>query len=154
MDVTEEKAIRLRKYIEKLIHRFMIVQNRFLEKSAANLSNTELRIINFIGEQQRCIMREISDHLMIQKNNLTAIMDKLVHKEIVERERTDTDRRVVYVRLTEKGGVLYAQITDSYQELSRGMLNALPPEEHDYVLATLHKITEKLHLGDDAEKNN
>lgn len=144
MDKTEEAAIRLSAHIEKLIHRFMIVQNRFLEKTAADLSSTELRIIHFIGERQRCIMREISDYLMISKTNLTAIMDKMVSKDMVERERTNTDRRLVYVKLTSMGDSLYAQIADSYLELSRGMLNALPLEEQEYVLATLQKITDKI----------
>jgi DNA-binding MarR family transcriptional regulator len=143
MNSDNDKIIRLNAYIMKLIHRFMIVQNRFLQKSAAGLSNSELRIISFIGDSKRCIMREISDHLMIPKNNLTAIMNKLVRKEVVARERTEEDRRLVYVSLTEKGQELYQQIISSYLDLSQGILSPLEPEEQELVLTTLKKITDE-----------
>jgi DNA-binding MarR family transcriptional regulator len=136
-----EKVIQLNGYIMKLIHRFMIVQNRFLQKSAAGLSTTELRIIAFIGDRKRCIMREICDHLMVPKNNLTAIINKLVRRDVVARERTEEDRRVVYVSLTVNGAELYSQIMNSYLELSKGMMTALKPNEQDFVLTTLEKIT-------------
>ena len=93
MDVQEQHAQLLNGYILKLVHRFIIVQNRFLQKTAAGLTSLELRTISYIGAQKRCIMREISDNLMIPKNNLTAIINKLVRKQVVERERIEEDRR-------------------------------------------------------------
>jgi DNA-binding MarR family transcriptional regulator len=137
----DDKAIRVREYIGKLIHRFMIVQNRFLQTSAAGLTTTELRAVSFVGDRKRCIMREVSDYLMIAKNNLTAMMNKLVRKGVVKRERTEEDRRLVYVSLTEKGMELYRQINDSYLDLSKGMLDALEPDEQELMLKVLHKIT-------------
>ena len=140
MTVDHQKELLLKGYIENMIYRFMIVQNRFLQKSAAGLSMSELRIISFIGDNKRCIMREISESLLIPKTNLTAIMNKLVRKEIVSRERTEEDRRMVYVGLTESGDELYRQIMSSHLELSRGMLEALDESEQDDMFKILGKI--------------
>lgn len=137
----EQKALQLKAQIETLIYRFMIVQNKFIQVSAAGFSMTELRVTAFIGSHERCIMREISDHLLIPKNNLTPIVDKLVRKEIVMRERTETDRRVVYVSLTEKGKDLYQKEMNTYMGLSKGMLSALEPDEQDQLIRLLAKIT-------------
>lgn len=137
----KDKAIQVRQYIGELIHRFMIVQNRFLQTSAAGLTNLELRAVSFVGDRKRCIMREVSDYLMVPKNNLTAMMNKLVRKEVIVRERTEEDRRVVYVSLTAKGLELYEQINDSYLDLSKGMLNALEKDEQELMIKVLHKIT-------------
>lgn len=137
----DDKATLVRQYIGKLIHRFMIVQNRFLQTSAADLTNIELRAVSFVGDRKRCIMREVSDYLMVPKNNLTAIMNKLVRKEVIKRERTEEDRRVVYVSLTEKGLELYQQINASYMDMSNGMLDALEPDEQELMIKVLHKIT-------------
>jgi len=60
-------------------------------------------------------------------------MNKLVRKEIVRRERTDEDRRLVYVALSKQGDELYRQIMSSHLELCRGMLEALDAEEQDYL---------------------
>jgi len=141
MKVDQQKELLLKSQIEKLIYRFMIVQNRFLQTSAADLSMSELRIISYIGDNKRSIMREISENLLIPKTNLTAIMNKLVRKEIVRRERTDEDRRLVYVALSKQGDELYRQIMSSHLELSRGMLEALDAEEQDYLFNILAKIT-------------
>lgn len=137
----DDKATLVRQYIGKLIHRFMIVQNRFLQTSAAGLTNVELRAVSFVGDHERCIMREVSDYLMVPKNNLTAMMNKLVRKGVMKRERTEEDRRVVYVSLTEMGLELYGQINASYMEMSKGMLDALEPDEQELMIKVLHKIT-------------
>ena len=138
----DEKAQQLKEYIDILIHRLMIVENRFLESSASKLSNTEIKVIGFIGKSEECTMSQIAEYLMISKTNLTAVVDKLVRKKLVRRHRSEEDRRLVLVSLTEKGEELHQQENESHLSLSRGMLKSLDSKEQDELLRLLKKITE------------
>lgn len=137
----KEKALELREYLEAVSQRLFVIQNRFLEQRAAVFTLTELKVIIFIGKNDRCIMREIAEHLLIQKNNLTAIVDKLVQKGVVIRHRCDQDRRAVKVSLTPKGIQLYQHEMINFLELSKDMLGALDPDEQEQLLTILRKIT-------------
>ena len=58
---------------------------------------------------------------MVQKSpNSTRLMDKLCDKKLIERVRCENDRRVVYVRINEKGLNLLNKIKmdefDSYMD--------------------------------------
>jgi DNA-binding MarR family transcriptional regulator len=135
------KAQQLKHHIEELIHRLMIVENRFLETNASKLSNTEMKVIDFIGKEKECTMSEIAEHLMFSKTNLTAIVDKLVRKKMVQRDRSEEDRRLVLVSLTSKGLKLYEQESENHLRFAEGMLQSLDSKEQDELLQLLSKIT-------------
>lgn len=48
-------------------------------------------------------MSELSRHLVVSSGNVTGLVDRLVKSGCVIREPSETDRRVQYVKLTEKG---------------------------------------------------
>ncbi|MGB9812141.1 MAG: MarR family winged helix-turn-helix transcriptional regulator [Thermovenabulum sp.] len=48
-------------------------------------------------------MKELSEHMNITTGSLTVMVDRLIEKKLVERFFLPEDRRVVMVRLTEKG---------------------------------------------------
>ena len=63
--------------------------------------------------------RKMSDvkTLMIQKSpNATRLSDKLLSKELIERRRSEEDRRVVYVKITDLGLKLLLDIDDKTKE--------------------------------------
>lgn len=136
------KAKQLQDLIESMVHRLMVVQNRFLQTTPADLSATEMKVITYIGKAGEPIMSEISESLLIAKNNLTAIVDKLVKKDLVIRFRSDHDRRVVIAKLSKQGQEIFDQESQNYLELSKGMLRGLEKDEQDELIRLLKKITE------------
>ena len=69
--------------------------------------------------------------------NATRLMDKLCEKSLIERERCADDRRVVYVKITDKGLELLSKINGS-EHLS--FLNNLSENEADILNNLLDKI--------------
>ncbi len=67
------------------------------------MSLQENKVIDHVGQRKSCIMREISDHLRVAVSTMTGLIDKLEEKGLVRRERTEEDRRIVRISLTEKG---------------------------------------------------
>ena len=68
-----------------------------------DLTNNDMHVIEAIGLGEGNNMSSIAKKLNITVGSLTTAVNNLVNKNYVERSRSKEDRRVVYVRLTEKG---------------------------------------------------
>lgn len=65
-----------------------------------------LRILR--GAKGRMNMNRVKERMIDRAPNATRLTDKLIAKGLVERERCDEDRRVVYVRISAQGLKLLA----------------------------------------------
>ena len=72
-----------------------------------------LRILR--GAKVRIKVQIVKDRMIERAPNATRLMDKLCDKNFIERERCEKDRRVVYVKITNKGLELLATI-DEHQK--------------------------------------
>ena len=53
--------------------------------------------------QGECTVTDIANHLEITLSAVTSLVDKLCNAGLVARFRSEEDRRVVYLKLTEEG---------------------------------------------------
>lgn len=67
-----------------------------------------LRILR--GAKGRMPMQQVKGRMIDRAPNATRLTDKLIAKGLVERERCEEDRRVIYVRISEKGLKLLDEI--------------------------------------------
>ena len=70
------------------------------------LTTTELHVIEAIGDQL-LTMNELSEKLGITMGTASIAINKLSEKNFIERERSDDDRRKVFVKLSKKGLLAY-----------------------------------------------
>ncbi len=78
--------------------------------------------------------------LMVEKSpNTTRLADKLIDKGLVDRKRSDNDRRVVYLAITEKGKELLTTIDNNpgnYMEF----MNRITEEDAKFVSDVFDKM--------------
>lgn len=89
-------------------------------------------------------MSEIADRLMLAVNSATSVVDKLVEKSVVSRERSDGDRRIVQVELTEAGRQIYEAAREGRMHMGRAMLTTLTEKEQDELLGLFRKMTQDM----------
>jgi len=94
-----------------------------------------LRILR--GAKKKIKVQVVKDRMVERAPNATRLMDKLCEKSLIERERCADDRRVVYVKITDKGLELLSKINGS-EQLS--FLNNLSENEADILNNLLDKI--------------
>jgi DNA-binding MarR family transcriptional regulator len=89
-------------------------------------------------------MSELAEKLRTSLSTATGLIDRMVKGGHVERERVDTDRRLVKIQLTRKG----QQVVDKFhkQKLNqfRSMLSALNEKERVQYLKLVKKLVEGL----------
>ena len=70
-----------------------------------------LRILR--GAKDKIKVQIVKDRMIERAPNATRLMDKLCDKKLIERERCEHDRRVVYVKITKQGLELLATIDEN-----------------------------------------
>ena len=84
--------------------------------------------------------RELADHLVKDRPNMTRILDKLQHKGLIERKAHPEDRRIHQLYATDVGQKLLARLAPLVLEARQNMFGALSEKEK----ATLRLLLEKL----------
>jgi len=86
-----------------------------------------LRILR--GAKDRVNMHCVKERMIDRAPNATRLTDKLIAKGLVERERCEADRRVVYVRISEKGLELLHTMDTKSRAVMQGTEERLPAKD-------------------------
>ncbi|MDD4370350.1 MAG: MarR family transcriptional regulator [Anaerostipes sp.] len=109
-----------------------IITNEF-----KNISNKDLHIINAIGYDASKNMSTIAKSLNITVGTLTIAINNLLKKGYVKRTRSEKDRRVVYISLSEKGKKAFLHHQSFHTQMISGILDSLSPEEEKALIKAL-----------------
>lgn len=105
-----------------------------------DLSNKDMHVIEAVGLGDGNNMSAIAKKLNITVGSLTTAMNSLVNKKYVERRRSEEDRRVVFVKLTEKGVKAYRHHEDYHRQMTQTILDKLDEDELPVLLKTLDAL--------------
>jgi DNA-binding MarR family transcriptional regulator len=142
MPVLDEKAKRLTEYLLHLTSRFQFLKcDEVPPEYEFNIR--ELRVVIFLGRSGPSIMRQIADHLGLAMSTATGIVDRLVQKELVRRERPDENRRIVKVELTDKGRQVHQWHFKEHVKFSRGILQSLNEADQEALMVLMSKIIQE-----------
>lgn len=87
-----------------------------------------LRILRGAGVAGR-MCHEISEHMVTRVPDVTRLVDRLEKSELAIRERCSKDRRVVHVRITDKGEALLRQLDAPVMQVHAEHLGHLTSQE-------------------------
>lgn len=107
----------------------------------ADITNNDMHIIEAIGTSAGKNMTAVAKRLNITMGSLTTSMNSLVKKAYVERCRSEKDRRVVYVKLTEKGKAAYRHHENYHAQMTQAVMDHLDKEELDVLVKTLNVLS-------------
>jgi MarR family transcriptional regulator, 2-MHQ and catechol-resistance regulon repressor len=83
---------------------------------------------------------ELADKLLVTGGNITYVMDRLEKQGLVERHRSDTDRRVVEARLTPEGRAKIASVFPGHAAFIRELVSPLGREERQRARELLKRL--------------
>lgn len=102
-----------------------------------DLTNNDLHVIEAIGMGEPKNMSSIARLLSVTVGTLTIAMNSLVKKGYVTRERGKSDRRVVYISLSEKGRAAFQHHAQFHREMIQSISDRLTEEELNVLLKAL-----------------
>lgn len=105
-----------------------------------DLTQNDIHVINVIGRDTQKNMSMIARELAITIGTLTISMNSLVRKGYVIKERSEKDKRVVLVSLSQKGEQAFLKYQEYYDDMVNSMLENLDDAEMDILMSALRKI--------------
>jgi MarR family transcriptional regulator, 2-MHQ and catechol-resistance regulon repressor len=145
---TEKEVRALNTYI-KLMRAANTIQS-LVERRLNTLGLTEnqfgsMEILYYLGPQSQ---RDLGGKLFTSGGNITMVIDNLEKRGLVQRIRSETDRRTIIVSLTEQGHQMIADIMPGQIESIVELFAPLEADEQE-MLSTLCK---KLGLANRPER--
>jgi|UniRef100_A0A7V3RDK9 DNA-binding MarR family transcriptional regulator len=110
--------------------------------SKIKLPKTSAGILFFMKKHSKNVMKmsELENHSNFVKSTLTVATDTLVYEGYVKRYRSEEDRRVVFIELTEKGNEKANEILGCMKKYVNEKLGMLDNEQFTKLLDALEKI--------------
>lgn len=129
---------------ELLVSTFNIIisaeQKALREGIFKDLSLTEIHTIEAVGTCGAKTMSEVAGILGITVGTLTTAINHLVKKEYVERSRSNEDKRVVNITLTDKGRLAFEVHKKFHTDMVKNIIAELTPEEEQVLIKALDKV--------------
>lgn len=113
------------------------IQNSFMSKF--DLTMPQFNILRILrGAKDFLSVNTVKQRMVEKSPNTTRLMDKLIEKELIDRVRCEEDRRVVYVKISDKGLKVLEQIDNEFQTVS--FSERLTDKEAELLSSLLDKI--------------
>jgi DNA-binding MarR family transcriptional regulator len=103
-------------------------ENAIIVDEFVDITVNDMHVLQAVGPEGGK-MSDIAAKLGITVGSLTSSMNSLVKKDYVQRHRTDQDRRVVLINLTEKGKRAYDHHERFHEEMVDAAIKSLNEEE-------------------------
>ncbi|MDI9509269.1 MAG: MarR family transcriptional regulator, partial [Bacillota bacterium] len=139
------KLLEINRILVEIYDDIINIEEYSIKNGAFNdLSITEIHTIEAVGMYGSKTMSEIASKLDITMGTLTTAIDKLIKKGYVERSRSQVDRRIVNVSLSNKGKLAYRIHEKFHLDMVKAIMNDFNPEEEEILLVALDKLNKHL----------
>jgi len=111
-----------------------------LIKLELSLSRFELLALMLAGKYKTVTMSNLAQGMSVPMSTATGIVDRLVKKGLLKRDRSEEDRRVVTVSLNENGVALIDNLKEYFHQLLDKVRSLLTEDEFETALKIALKI--------------
>ena len=135
----------------KLFHNIEAIEEQAIRtEEYKDMTTNDMRVIEAIGMEGQKNMTTVAKTLHVTTGTLTISINSLVKKNYVERVRSEEDRRVVLVSLTNKGEKAFLHHKRFREQMTDAIVEQLSEEEK----AVLQKALERLNHFFFSKKND
>jgi DNA-binding MarR family transcriptional regulator len=108
------------------------------------ISMTQLHVMNMLERHGEVAMSRLAEMLDVSDSNATGLIDRMEERGYVERIRVPSDRRVVLVRITDRGRVVMEEVETLREEMLERMLGRLDEDGLMRVAAGMADLREAI----------
>ena len=135
-------------YDEKLINdffveiynRILILEEKWLREQNLQITMSEAHMLVAVGQRENKAMSEVAEAVSLTNGSVTTMIKKLESKGYVMRTRDGADKRILRVRLTDKGKEVTIIHENFHKKLTEAILNSISQEEKIVLTSTIEKI--------------
>lgn len=107
-------------------------------------SKSEIFAMLFIEKRKEITMSELAEYINAPMSTATGIADRLVKNHYLRRERSEKDRRIVVLKLTDKGSQIVIDFKSVISKYFNIILDNLSEDEKRCLSKIVFKIIDNL----------
>ncbi len=111
-------------------------------KSREGITTAHQVILFVLAQEDGLPSAEIAKRAGMSQSRLTGLVDTLVSKDMVRREKSETDSRVHKTFLEEKGADLVARTSGGARELNEQLLHPFSDSERETIARFLNHVVQ------------
>jgi DNA-binding MarR family transcriptional regulator len=132
----------------KLVKDVLEIESKCLiTEEFADISYNDMHIIEAVGIDEPRNMKTVANRMSVTTGTLTKAMDALCEKGYVIRERSSEDKRVIHLRLTDKGRSAYYHHEQFHRQMIKNLTAEISDQETEVLIYALAKIADYFHLN-------
>jgi len=105
------------------------------------LTTPQFLILQSVESQAKPSVGAVAKDVNLTQATVTSIVDRLESQNLVSRRRSDEDRRIVHVELTDVGQNLLKEAPKVLQDSLRGRYDTLEDWEKSFLIAALDRMS-------------
>ena len=138
MDKADDVLVALRRII-----RATDLHSKYLVKSTG-LTMAQVLLMRSIRNKPGVPISDLAGDIHLSQATVTTVLDRLETRKLVVRERSKTDKRKVFVTLTDRGLDLIGNTPVPLQEHFVQNFNKLKDWEQSLILSSLQRVAEMM----------
>lgn len=141
----QDRVNRVNDQLVLIFNEILEIQERVLKNSRfSDLTLKEMHTIEAIAQDGSLSSNQVAKNLKVTPGTLTVAIQGLEKKGYVKRVKSDKDRRVVLLQLTDRGQAIYQVHKDFHQEMVEETLTGLDPKEVEVLTKGLNNLQQFL----------
>ena len=112
-----------------------------------DITYNDMHIIEAVGVDEPRNMKTVAKMMSVTTGTLTKAMDALCDKGYVVRERSTKDKRVIKLRLTDKGKSAYYHHEQFHRQMIKNIASEMTEQETETLIYALAKLVDYFHLN-------
>lgn len=119
--------------------RQVVVPNSHKAAQDLQMGPQDVRALIWLGSHERCLMTDFAKGVGVPLSTATHLANRLVEKGVMVRERSELDRRVVSIGLSDRGQKLNRQLFQLRLSRSQALLARLESEQQQQLVELMQK---------------
>ena len=116
------------------------VLKEIITEEFKDITNNDMHVIEAIGVDEARNMSTVSKLMSVTMGTLTIAINGLVNKGYVNRTRSEADKRVVFVSLTEKGKKAYNHHAKFHKDMIEAIVKKFDEKDIEIVVEALGNL--------------
>ena len=118
------------------------VAARSLAAAEEDITLPQYRALVVLASQGSRRVLDLAEALDVNQSTATRMCDRLVRKQLIERTRSDDDRRTVILSISERGSELVAAVTRRRRSEIASILRKMTPDARAALVPALRSFAE------------
>lgn len=120
--------------------------------SQMDLTFPQAMVLTVLGEDGPVPISVLAERTGSANSTVSGIVDRLEKLGLARRQRSETDRRVIYVSATDKYGALRDKAVADVHSYFSALMETMPPEDRELVATALQKLETALNQAEEKGK--